>query len=70
MYQNYEDKDANPKNPINKRKIEKLLRQLLIELGENPDREGLLATPRRIADMYEEIFGGYKVDAGFDVSFS
>src|SRR4026209_1646825 len=70
MYQNYEDKDANPKNPINKRKIEKLLRQLLIELGENPDREGLLATPRRIADMYEEIFGGYKVDAGLDVSFS
>ena len=70
MYQNYEDKDANPKNPINKRKIEKLLRQLLIELGENPDREGLLATPRRIADMYEEIFGGDKVDAGLDVSFS
>jgi len=70
MYQNYEDKDANPKNPINKRKIEKLLRQLLIELGENPDREGLLATPRRIADMYEEIFSGYKVDAELDVSFS
>ena len=70
MYQNYEDKNANPKYPINKRKIEKLLRQLLIELGENPDREGLLATPRRIADMYEEIFGGYRIDAGLGVSFS
>ncbi|MEM3094496.1 MAG: GTP cyclohydrolase I, partial [Nitrososphaera sp.] len=44
---------------INKRKIAKLVRELLIELGENPDREGLTGTPSRIADMYEEIFGGY-----------
>ncbi|MGC2383451.1 MAG: GTP cyclohydrolase I, partial [Nitrososphaeraceae archaeon] len=71
MYQNFENENSKPsKNPVNKRKIEKLLRQLLIELGENPDREGLLDTPRRIADMYEEIFGGYRIDAGLDVSFS
>jgi len=43
------------KSSINKKKIEKLVRQILIELGENPDREGLIGTPHRIAEMYEEI---------------
>lgn len=58
-------------NPqLNKKKISKLLRQLLVELGENPDREGLRLTPERIADMYEEIFSGYRLDAELDVSFS
>jgi GTP cyclohydrolase I len=55
---------------INKGKVAKLVRQLLHELGENPDREGLAGTPDRIADMYEEIFGGYVMDAELDVSFS
>jgi GTP cyclohydrolase IA len=55
---------------INRRKVEKLLRQLLVELGENPDREGLVDTPRRMAEMYEEIFGGYRMSAGLNVSFS
>ena len=61
---------------INKRankstkRIEKLIRQLLIELGENPDREGLIHTPSRMAEMYEEIFSGYRMNAELDVSFS
>ncbi|WP_415281840.1 GTP cyclohydrolase I [Candidatus Nitrososphaera sp. FF02] len=55
---------------INKKKVAKLVRQLLIELGENPDREGLLGTPDRMASMYEEIFGGYGMDAELDVTFS
>ena len=55
---------------INKKKIEKLLRQLLIELGENPDREGLIGTTNRMAEMYEEIFAGYRMNAQLDVSFS
>lgn len=58
------------KTAINKKRIAKLVRELLLELGENPDREGLLGTPTRIADMYEEIFGGYRMDAELDVSFS
>src|ERR671925_2056679 len=58
------------KATMNKKKIAKLVRELLIELGENPDREGLAGTPSRIADMYEEIFGGYRMDAELDVSFS
>jgi GTP cyclohydrolase I len=55
---------------INKRKVAKLIRELLIELGENPDREGLVDTPRRIANMYEEIFSGYRMDAQLEISFS
>jgi GTP cyclohydrolase I len=55
---------------LNKKKIAKLVRQLLIELGENPDREGLIGTPERMASMYDEIFGGYRMDAELDVTFS
>jgi GTP cyclohydrolase I len=55
---------------LNKKKIAKLVRQLLVELGENPDREGLIGTPERMANMFEEIFGGYRMDAELDVTFS
>jgi GTP cyclohydrolase IA len=61
---------SNQGHRINKRRVEKLVRQLLLELGENPEREGLAGTPSRIADMYDEIFGGYRMDAELDVSFS
>ncbi|HKX81458.1 MAG TPA: GTP cyclohydrolase I [Nitrososphaera sp.] len=61
---------TSERRSVNKKRISKLVRQLLIELGENPDREGLAGTPSRIADMYEEIFGGYRMDAELDVSFS
>lgn len=61
---------STDKTVINKKRVAKLVRQLLLELGENPDREGLLGTPTRIADMYEEIFGGYRMDAELDISFS
>ena len=50
---------TNKKTIVNKKNIEKLIRQLLIELGEDPDREGLVSTPTRIAEMYNEIFAGY-----------
>jgi len=39
-------------------KIQAAVRELLIAIGENPDREGLLETPERVACMYEEIFSG------------
>jgi len=56
------------KEDISKKRIEKLVRQL--ELGENPDREGLVDTPSRMAEMYEEIFAGYRMNSGLDVTFS
>ena len=58
------------KTPFNKRKIEKLVRELIVQLGENPDREGLLGTPERMADMYEEIFAGYCMNSELEISFS
>lgn len=43
-------------------KIEKLAKKLLEEIGENPTREGLSETPRRIAKSFEKIYGGYYLD--------
>lgn len=48
----------------------RLVRELIIEIGEDPEREGLRDTPRRIADMYGEIFSGYTADPGLSVQFS
>jgi GTP cyclohydrolase I len=48
--------------------------ELLSALGDDPSREGLRDTPRRIAEMYEEIFGGLSIDpteylnVGFEVA--
>ncbi len=39
--------------------IEKLIRQLLVEIGEDPDREGLKGTPDRVRRMFKEIYRGY-----------
>jgi len=48
------------KKEFNKEKIEKLIKQLIIELGDNPDREGLLETPKRVAEAYCEQFEGMR----------
>ncbi len=42
----------------NKIKIEKAVKDILEAVGENPERAGLLETPKRVANMYEEIFAG------------
>ena len=43
-------------------KIEKLVRALLVELGEDPEREGLLNTPRRVAKAMSFLTHGYRAD--------
>lgn len=48
---------------MDREKIETGIRMILEGIGENPDREGLLDTPDRIARMYEEIFAGMTEDA-------
>ncbi|PIR54789.1 GTP cyclohydrolase I FolE [Candidatus Peregrinibacteria bacterium CG10_big_fil_rev_8_21_14_0_10_36_19] len=47
---------------MNLAKIEELARQLIIEIGEDPKREGLKDTPKRVAKSFERIFGGYLKD--------
>ena len=43
-------------------RIENAVREILYAIGEDPDREGLLDTPKRMARMYEEIFSGLNED--------
>ncbi|RJP29482.1 MAG: GTP cyclohydrolase I FolE [Candidatus Omnitrophota bacterium] len=47
---------------MNKKKIEDAVRQILEAIGENPRKKDLLDTPRRVAEMYEEIFSGISQD--------
>jgi GTP cyclohydrolase I len=42
--------------------MEHLIRQILEQIGEDPDREGLVKTPERVARAYGEICGGYEQD--------
>lgn len=44
--------------PENVKLIENAVRDILTAIGENPDREGLLETPRRVAKLYSEIYAG------------
>lgn len=43
-------------------RIEHAVREILVGIGEQPDREGLLKTPSRVAKMYAELTAGYHVD--------
>ncbi len=61
---------------IDTQAIEDAVRRILIALGEDPQREGLLNTPERIARSYEEVLAGYRTDpvellneALFDVDY-
>lgn len=47
---------------MDKEKIERAVRDILEAIGEDPDREGLIETPKRVAAMYEEIFAGISDD--------
>jgi len=47
---------------LDKVRIEKAVREILLAIGENPDREGLKETPQRVSKMYEEVFSGLSVD--------
>ena len=47
---------------MNKKRVQELIRELLLELGEDPEREGLLRTPLRVAESYEFLTSGYQAD--------
>jgi GTP cyclohydrolase I len=50
------------RNPVDHARIERAVREILIAVGEDPDREGLLETPARVARMYAEVFSGLHKD--------
>ena len=47
---------------MDRKRIEKAVKDILIGIGENPKKKDLLQTPARVAEMYEEIFSGIKQD--------
>ncbi len=51
-----------PVAPYDAERVERAVRELLIGIGENPDREGLKDTPARVARAYAEIFAGMRQD--------
>jgi len=53
---------AMPPLPVDHARIRRAVREILAAIGEDPDREGLLDTPDRVARMYAEIFAGLHTD--------
>jgi GTP cyclohydrolase I len=53
---------ADPKTPPTQADAEAAVRTLIEWAGDDPDREGLLETPKRVAKAYKELFAGYDVD--------
>jgi len=49
-------------NDVERKKVEEGVRLILEGIGDDPEREGVRDTPRRVAEMYEEIFSGVGVD--------
>jgi GTP cyclohydrolase I len=49
-------------NKVDTDRIEKAVREILLALGEEADREGLMDTPKRVAKMYTELLSGSHVD--------
>ena len=48
--------------PVDHDRIRRAVREILLAVGEDPDREGLQETPERVARMYAEIFAGLHLD--------
>lgn len=57
------DREPPALGPFDRERAERAVRELLIAVGEDPDREGLLDTPARVARAYEEIFSGMRLTA-------
>lgn len=52
--------DQLPAGPVDHARIEAAVREILVAIGEDPERDGLLDTPARVARMYEEVFSGLR----------
>ncbi|MFW6640225.1 GTP cyclohydrolase I FolE [Nocardiopsis algeriensis] len=50
--------DSLPGRQVDRERIERAVREILVAIGEDPDRDGLVKTPERVARAYEEQFAG------------
>ena len=62
-----DDEPRSPSNnlaplPVDHARLRRAVRELLAAVGEDPEREGLLDTPDRVARMYAEVFAGFRTD--------
>lgn len=51
-----------PRGRVDRERIKRAVREILVAIGEDPEREGLLGTPRRVAEAYEYLFSGLRED--------
>jgi GTP cyclohydrolase I len=54
----------DPNEGIDLSRIERAVREILLAIGEDPDRDGLIDTPKRVAKSYRELFQGLQEDPG------
>lgn len=54
--------NGTPGKPVDAARIEAAVREILLAIGEDPEREGLQETPARVARMYAELFAGLHTD--------
>jgi GTP cyclohydrolase I len=57
-----DDASMRPNTPVDLARISRAVREILLAVGEDPDREGLRETPERVARMYAEVFEGLHQD--------
>jgi GTP cyclohydrolase IA len=50
------------KHQVDRKRIQRAVREILIGIGEDPDRDGVLGTPERVADAYAYLFAGLAED--------
>jgi GTP cyclohydrolase I len=59
-----------PDDRVDVKRIERAVLEILEAIGEDPNRDGLVDTPRRVARMYQEIFSGLHEDPGSHLSIT
>ena len=62
------DKNSSKKSDVSDKQAEEAFRTILKWIGEDPNREGLIETPRRVIKAFKEYFKGYSQDAASDLS--
>lgn len=60
----------NTSNDPSIKKIENAVEEILLAIGENPERDGLIKTPNRVARMYKELFSGINKDPKDEITIT